>query len=492
MSDGRGPMICQSGCHWQQAGRKERRCDPTVKTHIIAYNWTNGMRIPKPPPSIQKILSDLHESDRNRALELLTKPALARVNDPYLPWDKLKYKTPPEGMTHEEWWLVTKFSRQAMQRVLPLTDANGRPFTYALTDEVLRAVEEISRDASGHIGVEDHVPSSAMRDRYIINSLMEEAITSSQLEGASTTRPVAKEMIRSGREPRNRDERMVLNNYRAMQRIRDLREESLTRDRVLEIHRIATDGTLDNPESAGHFQLPGDHRVAVYSYENDLLHTPPPAEQLPQRLDQLCAFANGESDDTYVPPVVRAIILHFMMAYDHPFEDGNGRTARAVFYWAMLNNSYWLVEFLSISRILKASPAKYARSFLYCEQDDNDLTYFILYQLSVIRRAIKDLYEYLARKLGEMQELKSSLMAMPGEFNHRQLALLDGAIKNPSGHYTAQSHATSHGVARETARQDLIDLESRGLLLRLKVGKSYVWTPRAELPKLLREGKGRA
>jgi Fic family protein len=423
-------------------------------------------------------------------LEILTKSVGARTQEDYLPWDKLRYKTPPDGLTHEEWWLTTKMSRQAMQRKLPLTDAKGGSFTYALTDEILKAVEEINRDVSGHIGVEDQVPDASMRDRYIINSLMEEAITSSQLEGASTTRPVAKEMIRSGREPRTRDELMILNNYRAMQRIRDLRKSPLTSDRVLEIHRIVTDGTLDKPEAAGRLQLADEQRVAVYSYENDLLHSPPPADQLPDRLERLCEFANGDLDHTYVPPVVRAIILHFMIAYDHPFEDGNGRTARAVFYWSLLNSDYWLAEFLSISKILKAAPAKYARSFLYCEQDDNDLTYFIIYQLAVIRRAIKELHAYLARKLKEMQELKSSLIATPGEFNHRQLALLERAIKNPAAHYTALSHATSHAVARETARQDLLDLEQRGLLTKQRVGKGFVWTPHKELSRLLR-GEGR-
>jgi Fic family protein len=63
-----------------------------------------------------------------------------------------------------------------------------------------------------------------------------------------------------------------------------------------------------------------------------------------------------------------------MLGYEHPFEDGNGRTARALFYWSMLNQGFWLTEFLTVSKILRKAPAKYARSFLYTEQDSNDLT----------------------------------------------------------------------------------------------------------------------
>ena len=200
----------------------------------------------------------------------------------------------------------------------------------------------------------------------------------------------------------------------------------------------------------------------------------------------MCDFANDELNGEYVPPVVRAIALHFMLGYDHPFQDGNGRTARALFYWAMLNRGYWLTEFLSISRILKAAPAQYARSFLHTEQDDNDLTYFILYQLQVIQRSIQELHSYLNRKIRDLQEVRRSLAAMPGEFNHRQLAVLQHAMNNSDAQYTVQSHMNSHSVVHETARKDLLELEQRGLLNKHLVGKAFVWVPVPDLSILLR------
>jgi Fic family protein len=78
---------------------------------------------------------------------------------------------------------------------------------------------------------------------------------------------------------------------------------------------------------------------------------------LPERMRALCAFANMRTGvDGFVHPIVRAIILHFMLAYDHPYVDGNGRTARALFYWSALKDGYWLIEYVSISRII-ISPA---------------------------------------------------------------------------------------------------------------------------------------
>jgi Fic family protein len=197
--------------------------------------------------------------------------------------------------------------------------------------------------------------TSEMRDRYLISSLIEESITSSQMEGASTTRQVASDMLRSGREPRTKSEWMILNNYRAMEFIRSQREDELTPAVVCELQRILTENTLDDHDDAGRLQRPGDARVNVLdNTDGTTLHTPPRAEELPKRLALLCDFANGKTKTKgYLPPIVRAILLHFMLAYDHPFVDGNGRTARALFYWSMLHQGYGLAEFLSISRVIK-------------------------------------------------------------------------------------------------------------------------------------------
>jgi Fic family protein len=441
------------------------------------------MKIPMPPPRLNEILKQYPKT----LVELSGLLGGNNIsNSPYLPWDKMRHHTPPDGLTHEEWWFVTKLARTAGRRKLPLLAKDGTSLHYVLPDQVLRAVEEINRDASGQIVISEQVANPATRDRYLVSSLMEEAITSSQLEGAATTRQVAKEMLRSGRPPRTRDERMILNNYRAMRLIGELRTEELTPEIIFDIHRTVTEGTLENPGASGRLQTSDEDRVAVYDSEDNLLHRPPAVAELPDRVHRLCDFANGKSDEAYIPPVLRAITIHFMLSYDHPFEDGNGRTARALFYWSMLNRGYWLTEFLTISKILKAAPSKYARSFLHTEQDENDLTYFHIYQLEVVQRSIQELHKYLAAKMGELRELQQSLSILPGGFNYRQLAVLENAINNPGARYTTTSHSTSHNVTIETARIDLTDLEKRGLLTRYTMGKAFVWTPVDDLSERLR------
>src|SRR5262249_46303965 len=156
-------------------------------------------------------------------------------------------------------------------------------------------------------------------------------------------REVAKEMLRTGRAPATDDERMVLNNYQTMQDIREYKDQPLTKELVFRIHRLITNETLKDPTAAGRFRRDDQHRVVGDEY-GEVFPEPPPAAELEERMAAMCDFANGKTPEGFIHPVLRAIILHFWLAYDHPFVDGNGRTARALFYWSMLRHNFWLCE----------------------------------------------------------------------------------------------------------------------------------------------------
>lgn len=411
-------------------------------------------------------------------------------NKRYVHWDKLRYLQPPPGLSSEQWWLKIKLARNNERRKLRLTDTDGRPFGFTLPDLVLRHLHHIDQRCSGAIGMDGVVTSEkAAGRRFLVNSLMEEAIRSSQLEGASTSRQVAKELLRSDRDPKDRGELMIANNYRALQFMRDELHGDLTPDGIFELHRILTEGTLANPDAAGRLQRPDEGRVAVFDRDDQErpVHRPPPAEELPKRMDLLCRFANGVDDDEhFLHPVVRAILLHFWLAYDHPFEDGNGRTARILFFWAMRKHNYWLAEYLPISRFIRKAPAQYERAFLETETDEGDATYFLINQLEVIERAIDDLDLYLQRKIAEQKDVERRLHATE-ELNGRQLALLTHATKHPDHTYTFGGHARSNRVTHETARSDLSGLAERGLLIRHRRGRTYVFEAPSDLAERLPE-----
>lgn len=446
------------------------------------------MKVPKKPPAMGELASKCLDSKRfDDVLRFAAEPA-----GDYLHWDKLRHLTPPEGLTAEEWWLGIKLRRQGLLKPLPLLDKAGTPFRFGVPDLVQAELHDIDVGAGRAIGIPEPITNPQTRDKYLVRSLIEEAITSSQLEGAATTREVAKEMIRTGRRPRDTSERMILNNFLTMQRIVELQGESLSPDLVFAIHRLVTEETLDDPTAAGRFRRTDEKRIVGDDF-GEIFHRPPEAGELTGRLQAMCDFANGKTPGFFVHPAVRAILLHFWLAYDHPFVDGNGRTARALFYWSMLHAGYWLFEFISISSILKQAPVRYGLSFLHSETDDNDLTYFIVAQAKVIRRAIEGLHTYIDQKTVEVRDVEARVRAL-GRFNHRQADLVRHALKHPFQEYTIGSHGKSHQVVYQTARTDLLDLKARGVLEQKKRGKKMIFTVPADLADRLkrmeRESKG--
>ena len=438
-----------------------------------------------PAPAVAELMKELGAEGLMKAVAAA---ADDRARAEYLHWDKLQYRDPPEGLTAKLWWLKIKLGRKDEWRRLPLYDRNGIALGYTFPDRVLRSLHDIDQYSARAVARRDRVASDRdAGERFVINSMMEEAIRSSQIEGADTSRAVAKELLRSNREPLDRGERMIANNYRALQFMREGMGDTISPKSILELHRILTVGTLDNQDAAGRLQEPGEERVRVYDRGGDVVYFPPPAEELRRRMEMLCEFANArEDEEPFVHPVLRAILVHFWLAYDHPFLDGNGRTARILFFWAMRTRGYWFAEYLPISRLIRQAHGQYNRAFLETETDEGDTTYFLLNQLEVIKRAMADFDSYVERKAAEQRDVKQLLHDVDG-INGRQLVLLTHAVKHPDHTYTFAGHARSNRVTHETARADLGDLARQGFLVRRQRGRTYLFEPASDLPQRLRE-----
>jgi Fic family protein len=435
------------------------------------------MKIPDTPPPFDRLMKEViaEPKDFIRIMEAGVWKATIE-GEKYVHWDRLRHHTHPKRITTEQWWAAIKMARRSISRVLPSQSTKHEPFTIAFTDPLHRYLSEADRDFGGRVSIPQALENPDTRDRYRISASIEEAVTSSQLEGATTTRKVAVEMLRTGRQPTDKSERMIYNNYRAIRFIRKIQDQPLTPNVVMELHSIVTDQTLDDPNDAGRLRT---KEVAVYGSgpdENVVYHVPPQWTELPKRLQALCDFANEKTElDFFLHPIVRAILLHFGLAYDHPFMDGNGRTARALFYWSMARSRYWLCEYLSISHFIKKAPAEYALSYLYTETDDNDTTYFVLSQLGILKKALEALHDFVRVKMRAMNRAQK-ILRQSQAFNHRQLALLGHAMQHPDATYSARGHATSHDVSTVTARADLVGLAKAKLLVPVRAGVGFIYT----------------
>ena len=406
----------------------------------------------------------------------------------YLYWDKFKWRV-AKGDNPKKAWFATKYARFNKQQTVEIKDKNLKSFSFSIPNTLEAKLFKISNLANQGI-----VPFNSIKNEYLISSLiMEEAISSSQLEGASTTRKVAKEILVSDRKAKTQDEQMIINNYMLMKEIQNLKDEELSIDMILSLHQIATKGTTDNANIAGELRNSDD--IVIMDMDDNILHQPPLFSELPTRLHKLCEFANtshsAEDGTIFIHPIVKAIILHFIIGYEHPFSDGNGRTARAIFYWFMLKNGFYYFEYVSISKLLKEAPKQYAMSYLYSEVDDNDLTYFIYYQVDIILRAIDELLLHLHKKSVEYEKITDILSNsyLNDKLNFIQKDIIQKAINTPSRVFTALEISADYTIAPTTARKYLNELMKYKIVASYKDGRTKAYIAPANLKDILIKDK---
>ena len=410
------------------------------------------------------------------AVKLIYNPDMAKlmkkINSGYYYWDRVKYMA-PAGVDPTVLWQAVKLQRMVNAKAVIF---GKYKFYFTITEQMLALLHEFDMNIGGSLGTKNLIPDND-KNFYLVSSVMEEAIASSQMEGASTTRKVAKEMLRKKLKPRDKSQLMIANNYATIRYLSEHRQDEFSVERLLEIHRYISSGTLDDKDDEGNIRRTDDI-VVMDGITGDIAHTPPPHEEVKQLLEDLCSFANNDSPDNFIHPIIKGIILHFMLAYIHPFADGNGRTARSLVYWYMMKKGYWLTEYLSISRIIYTSKAKYEHAFLYTERDGNDLSYFIQFNLDTMKRAYEELKNYLQRKISERDSILM-FKNMKG-INQRQAHILKVIAEKGNEILTTKEVATRFNITSPTARADLQNLVRLGFMTEIPLNNKMSGYVRAD------------
>ncbi|MGY4490278.1 Fic family protein [Pseudomonas sp. TE3610] len=436
----------------------------------------------KPPPAILSLSGVAsHPAFAPAAGEYLALHKPLDDKGRYLHFDDLRHRWPANLVPILCWSMVKSARISAQLPVMPL-DQPARWSSWCSTPMIQSAVTLVDRQASAaaleymtsNLGEKEHF-------RYLLNDLIEdEAISSSQLEGAATTTLVAKDLLKRQRVPRTPDERMILGNYRMMRFAWEQRHVPLSVGLIEQMHEVGVSGIDDDKYAPGH--LRNHDQVVVQDGDGNVVHTPPPAQGLEQRLQRLADWINAAPADLeapdYLHPLIRAIALHFAVGFEHPFRDGNGRVARALFYWFMFKNDYSAFRYIAISVLLKNAPVKYGRSYLCTETDDLDLTYFIDYQCAVIKRAVSGFAEVYARSLADAQSFEQWLRGSE-VFRHlseHQRAILQVARVGKGSEFTAVTVKENLGCSYNTASAALNGLVDLDLFIKTKRGREWIFT----------------
>ena len=411
------------------------------------------------PPVIRSLTKSVISILNNPVYRL----AIEEINSRYLYWDKVKYKV-PNGLNEDDFWAAVRFLRQGKSLVFA-----KRVFTFTETNTMQRMLYEFDLNSGRTLLPSCTIPEKG-RDYFVLSSVAEEAIASSKMEGAVTTREQAKEMILTQSKPKDKSQKMIANNYETIEYIRESRTEALSKDFILEIHRRITEGTLTNKEYEGKFR-DSNNIFVVDNVSGDIVHIPPDFADIESCIDSICDFANNNGPE-FIHPVIKAIIIHFMLSYLHPFVDGNGRTARSLFYWYMLKKGYSITEFLAVSRNIYKTKGQYEKAFIYTELDNGDLGYFIQYNLEALQKSFDDLKEYLNRKQKEENSILEFMIT--DSINERQARIIKLYKDKPNSIYTAKELVSFLGVTEKTVRTDLESLVKCGLLERIHKNKRLV------------------
>jgi len=387
--------------------------------------------------------------------------------DRYLNKIEIGFRLPSEFSLPEIWQEILK-ERRSKAEPLALRDEKGRNFWYVNTKPLQAKLHQI--DSRGKDSLYSYIKPE-IANELVFDSIIEEAWASNIIEGAFTTHKRAQELVRRNLTPKDKNELMMKNNHQAMTFIIENRESDFSIDFILNLHRIITQDTLHDPEYAGKFR---DDEVFIRDKANTVIFKPLAAEKIKESLNNLVTWVNTQSEEDFIHPIVKASIIHFFLVYVHPFFDGNGRTARALFYFYLLKNRYDFFKYFSISALIAKQKEKYYKAIKDVEDYDNDLTYFSLYSADVVMKSIDEVLVKIAKKYTS-DRISKSLDLRGAYLNKRQKKLIKILIDQDHKNITTRRYQKMFKVSYGTARSDLNELSENGLLQKTKLGKGFIY-----------------
>ncbi|MGI6173397.1 MAG: Fic family protein [Christensenellales bacterium] len=382
---------------------------------------------------------------------------IARFMERYLPRKEIVHRL-PVSVSINRFWPELEKERRRQSQELPLPDQGGKLFWFVLNGSI-----EKQCDAIAALARRDIAFSGTLFDALMEDAVLDEAVYSVAIEGAFTSRKQAADLIRQNRQPRNKSEQMVKNNYDALTYVLEHLEDAINEEMILAIAKIVTRG-------ASEVQVMGYREGQVYVMGREgVVYTPPKADAVPQMMRSLTEFIQ----ESELHPLLKACIAHFYFVYVHPFEDGNGRCARALSYMMLLQAGYDFFRYVSVSNIVAEERNKYYRAMRNVEDSDGDMTYFIDAYSDMLARTVIKMEDHLRYHVFAAQKLKA--LEEAGALNDRQLKGAKWLLEGGGASVTVEAWRKKYKVVTETARRDLLALCDAKVVERKTEGRKAVF-----------------
>ncbi|ANH83348.1 cell filamentation protein Fic [Niabella ginsenosidivorans] len=405
--------------------------------------------------------------------------SILQINNSYLDWEKVQHMTLKPGTLSNKaiWQAATAAREQGPTRKLMIAD---RLFSWSVPNDM----EQVLHDLDVHIvGGRDiaAVMEHKNNHRYLINALMDETMTSAQLAGFAVTKKIARELLLKKKTTANATEQVLVNLYKSLQKVKEWEQQPFTEARLLELHQLLTKDTIQL-KGIGRYRT--NNKFDSSGIEEGAAYKAIDAKEIRKWMQWLEMFMNDNKTPFYIHPLIKACIIEYLITYIRPFKDANGRMARLLGYWYLLQQGYWVTAYMSVSNVIIKLKAQYHKAFVQAKHNE-DIGYFIHFMLQSIRMAYRSLKDSLQRT---NKEKDNNPFVKINGLNIRQAAALQWIKDDPEKIVTIRELRSGFGVSKETARTDLTALMEKGWLQFYHLNKkTYAFVKGALFDQLLHE-----
>jgi len=302
-----------------------------------------------------------------------------------------------------------------------------------------------------------------------LNSLTEEVVKSSEIEGEVLDRDQVRSSLASrlgieiaGLVPSDRNVDGIVE---VMLDATQNYASPLTKDRLIGWHAalFPTGRSGMNRIAVGEWRTEASEPMQIVSgaYGHEKIHFEAPDAT---RLDEeMAAFLDWFEREHGIDPVVKAAVAHLWFVTIHPFEDGNGRIARAIADMALTRSEKIAQRFYSMSAQIRAEREAYYDALERTQKGELNITQWVLWFLECLDRAFtgaESIVGNVMRKARFWERLSGE------QLNERQMKVLNRLLDGFEGKLTSSKWAILTKASQDTAGRDIDDLLKRGVLVK--------------------------
>lgn len=252
--------------------------------------------------------------------------------------------------------------------------------------------------------------SHASKEIFSHKAMEEEIESTLQIENIQSNCESVRRIFQ-GAVPENGEEHLILGMKKGIEFIGNL-ENKITEENLYKLYMVSVGQFLRGEDS---LPTEGYYRNdSVYVVDDKSYHMGLDERLLPEVMEKCIDFAASKDR---VPELVKACILHFYIAYLHPYFDGNGRIARLIHLWYLVQQGFSSTLFYTFSKYINESKKEYYHSFVSIEENFKvsgilDITPFIIYFRDYVYQRIGEItgenliFEIFKQHKNQMQNFK--------------------------------------------------------------------------------------